>query len=489
MSNDEYFNELLAKAKALSKGDRIGAQELLKNIENLDCFQRELLMKAIKESTGFTLGTQRESTASDNFNSEPDHLTLANEVIADYGKENLLSTASNVWCWQNKGIWQLFDERALKKLVQDSLEKQGITIMRSLIDAVTDVLKTAIYAPEHQWDKDKDTINFANGELHWIGEVWELRSHCRESYRTTQIPHDYNPDAKCPRFIQFLTEIFQGDADANDKAILIFELLGYTLVSNAKFETFALLIGTGANGKSVLLEIIRQMVGVVNTASVSPVQFSNKFQRAHLHLKLANIVTEIEEGGEIADAELKAIVSGEQMTVEQKFKDPFNFQPFCTCWFGTNHLPHTRDFSDALFRRAKVIKFNRKFEYGKDADPELKNKLIIEISGIITLALKHYGEVLKRGSFTEPASCIAAKQEWRMEADQVAQFVDEKCELNPDYDSTSAQLYDAYQNWINEVGIIRKIKRNNFTNRLLRFGCSLQKGTRGVRLITGIKLL
>ena len=61
-------------------------------------------------------------------------------------------------------------------------------------------------------------------------------------------------------------------------------------------------------------------------------------------MKLANLVTEIAEGAVMADAELKAITSGELTTAEHKNKDPFDFQPFSTCWFGTNHMPHTRDF-------------------------------------------------------------------------------------------------------------------------------------------------
>ncbi len=482
------FDSLIEKAKTLDKGDYKRAQKLLSGIGDLDDFQKEWLMKAIKKSSGFTLGTQRKSTKENNSIQEPDHLMLAQEVVVGFGKENLLSTIANVWCWKNIGVWQLLNDRAIKQLIQKVLEPQGHYITSSLINSIVDVLKTEIYAFEHGWDKDKDAINFVNGELYWVNEKWDLRPHCRESYRTTQIPHIYDPHAKCPRFEQFLQGVFQPDIDAKEKAILILELLGYTLVSNAKFETFVLLIGSGANGKSVLLSLIGIMVGIVNVAAVSPLQFNNRFQRAHLHLKLANIVTEIAEGGEISDAELKAIVSGELTTAEHKFQQPFDFQPFCTCWFGTNHLPHTRDFSDALFRRAKVIKFNRVFTYGKDADPQLKEKLAGEITGIINLALQHYAEVIKRGKFTEPASCLEVKNEWRMEADQVAQFVDERCELIPNAEIASGELYNTYKSWADEAGISRKLNHKNFTNRIIRLGGERHKGSGGKRLIRGISM-
>jgi putative DNA primase/helicase len=207
-----------------------------------------------------------------------------------------------------------------------------------------------------------------------------------------------------------------------------------------------------------------------------------------LHLKLVNLVTEIAEGAEIADAELKAIVSGELTTAEHKHQPPFDFRPYATCWFGTNHMPHTRDFSDALFRRALVIPFNRKFKEGENADPHLKEKLAGELSGILNLALAAYADVLRRGSFAEPASCLRAKEEWRLEADQVAQFINERCEMMPDSRVESLELYLAYKQWTEDAGIARRLNRKNFTNRVQRRGGQPCKGTAGKRMIAGVRL-
>ncbi|MCB9973989.1 MAG: hypothetical protein H6854_05490 [Rhodospirillales bacterium] len=134
--------------------------------------------------------------------------------------------------------------------------------------------------------------------------------------------------------------------------------MGYSLMCHADYEKFIILIGSGANGKSVFLSVLEALIGKENTAAVQPSKLADKFQRVFLHLKLINLVTEIAEGDLIADAELKAITSGEVTTVENKFERAFNFKPYCTCWFGTNHMPHTRDFSEALFRRALVIPFD-----------------------------------------------------------------------------------------------------------------------------------
>jgi putative DNA primase/helicase len=137
------------------------------------------------------------------------------------------------------------------------------------------------------------------------------------------------------------------------------------------------------------------IAGPENVAAVQPSQFDNKFQRAHLHNKLLNLVTEISEGHQINDAEIKAITSGELTTAEHKNKPPFDFKPFCKCWFGTNHMPHTRDFSAALFRRALIIEYNRVFSEGEQ-DRQLIDKLQAETSGILNMALKLLPEQFRK---------------------------------------------------------------------------------------------
>jgi putative DNA primase/helicase len=188
----------------------------------------------------------------------------------------------------------------------------------------------------------------------------------------------------------------------------------------------------------------------------------------------------------IADAALKSIVSGEPTTVEHKFRDPFEFRPYATCWFGTNHLPHTRDFSDALFRRALVVPFNRRFTPGVDADPRLKDKLIEELPGILNLALDAYARVIERGAFTEPESCLQAKKEWRLEADQAAQFVEDCCEVGVG-EIQSSDLYSVFCAWAAAAGINHKLQHKSFTQRLERLGFEPVRRNNG-RFFTGLKL-
>jgi putative DNA primase/helicase len=428
---------------------------------------------------------------SDEGEEGPDHLAIARAVQARAGKDNLIFSQGAFWRWKDKGVWRDVDDREVKQFVQETIESAFAhthKVTRSLVDSVVDVLKTESYREDHRFDGGAtNVINLLNGELHLAEDGWQLRPHRREDYRTTQLPVAFDPDAAAPRFERFLAELFEGDADAQAKAAVLLEALGYSLLPDSRFERFVLLVGGGANGKSVMLYIVGELVGQEQASAVQPSQFGNRFQRAHLRGKLVNVVTEIAEGAEIADAELKAIVSGELTTAEHKLRPPFDFRPFATCWFATNHMPHTRDFSEALFRRAIILTFGRRFD-GPACDPHLKDKLRAELPGVLNLALAGLARLLARGRFTPVESSEEAKREWRLQADQVAQFVEERCAVEGGAAIASSALYGAYERWAIGAGIGRRVTRKTFTQRLQRLGVAAAKGTDGVRILAGIRL-
>lgn len=414
------------------------------------------------------------------------HLKLAEKALSTFGAGNVIFTQGYFWAWTGAGVWHIAHDRELKERIQENTKGlQGIT--RAAVDSILDMAKTAAFRARHEWDVGAEGVNCKNGELIWDGTEWTLRPHAREHYRTAQIPVAYDPAAEAPRFGRFLEEVFEGEPDAEERAILVCECIGYTLLTTCCYEKFILLIGPGANGKSVLMETVAALVGRENTCAVQPSHFENRFQRAHLHNKLANLVSEIAEGAEIHDAQLKAIVSGELTTAEHKHRDPFDFRPFATCWFGTNHMPHTRDFSNALFRRALVIPFNRTFRE-PEQDRALTRKLRPELAGIINLALEGIAGVFTRGCFTEPASSVKAKEEWRLNADQVQQFAQDECLFDSSARTPVPRLFEAYLEWAKTVGVKRTVGRNTFGDRICRLGAERDKGTGGARVLCGVTL-
>ena len=486
------YKAIIETAKELSAESTDDIEALLIEVSSLPPLKRDQVLQKIKKSTKIPLGSLRAQLQFDQEVDEGDHLTVAREVIGYIGAENIICVGKDLWLWNEIGVWQKVDDRLVRQKIQAVLEDQNIDVVAATVGSVADVLKSEIYRQGHEFNLgNRETVNCRNGEIQledndWLDPgKWRCHSHEKQNYRTTQIPVEYDPNAAAPRFRQFLNEIFEPDNDGKEKIQALLEMMGYTLMSHSRHEKFVMLIGAGANGKSVFLSVLEALCGSGNVSGVQPANFDRTFQRAHLHMKLANIVTELKQGEVIADAELKAITSGEPSTVEHKNQNPFLMRPFSTCWFGTNHMPHTRDFSDALFRRAVIITFNRVFS-DSEKDPMLKETLFQELPGILNMALDAYAEALVHG-FTESPSAVRSKQEWKLEADQVAQFVDDACHVDANAEINVTKLYGRYKMWTDSQGINKTLGIKNFRDRLAKLGYGHKRRNDG-KYVTGLSV-
>ncbi|GMN12428.1 phage/plasmid primase, P4 family [Altererythrobacter sp. MTPC7] len=435
----------------------------------LSAIECESVLAFMKNVTGMSIGALRSEAAKSSRRGD-DHLAHARKTIKAIGPENILFAESYLWRWEGT-VWRRRDDIAVSQEVIATLSASNEKITNALVESVTGLIRKEAFRPDHRFNiGNPEVVNTLTGELELTARGWIQQPHRREHYRTTLVPVRYDPTAQAPLFWQFLYDVFRDDSDRDAKVAVVLALIGYTLMAHARHEKFVLLIGNGANGKSVLLRVIEALVGRDNVAGVKPSQFDNKWQRAHLHMKLANIVSELPEGKVIADDELKAIVSSEISTVERKNRDPFDMRAFATCWFGTNHMPHTRDFSDGLYRRAVIVPFNRQFGE-HEQDEQLADKLIAELPGILNLALHYYAHASRHG-FTLPPSSIAAREEWRREADQVRSFIAERCEMDPAGEITLADLYLNFEIWARRSGVRNIVGKVQFGKRIRGQGFS-----------------
>ena len=114
------------------------------------------------------------------------------------------------------------------------------------------------------------------------------------------------------------------------------------------------------------------------------------FHRASLINKLPNIISESDQGGKLPEAEIKALVSGETITIVHKFV----LEPLATLFWATNHLLYSHHYSDAINYSVNIVEFNHKFE-GQDNKLNLRNKLREEMSGILNTAPDAYATIMK----------------------------------------------------------------------------------------------
>ena len=405
------------------------------------------------------------------------------------GQENVIYAQEFFWTWTGK-YWRRCEDLEIRQRIQE-VERENEKFTATFRNGVFELLKGTVYRAEFTFDNKDNPVAVAveNGELYWTGSGWELRPPVREHYRTVLLPVVYDPQADALRFRQFLNEIFAPDDDLEEKKRLLLECIGYTLWPRCEYEKFVILYGRrAANGKTKVTNLLTSLVGSGNVCAVEPSQFKNRFQLAHLNGKLLNAVSELSFGSDISDTELKKICSGELITAEHKNKPPFEFRPYATCWFGTNHLPSTRD-SNGTFRRAIIIPFERVFEE-HEQDVRLDEKLRAELSGILNLALEAFGGVLQRGIFTSPPSCAAAKADWRKESDDVAAFVEECCEQQSDASLPVGELFMYYDQWCTACGIKNPIDKRHFSKRMIALGAvAKREGKACTRVLQGFALV
>ncbi len=318
-------------------------------------------------------------------------------------------------------------------------------------------------------DADIDTLNLTNGLLDV--RTMALRPHDPDHLSTIQLPVAYDPDANCPRFGRFLDEVLPPDAIP-----VVVEMLGYLLTADTRQHKAFLLLGGGSNGKSVLLDVIRALLGAENCAA-TPLQAlgEERFAPATLVGKLANLCADLPAATQKDTSTFKEVVAGDRLKAEEKFRPPFDFTPFARLVFSANEAPGTTDASHGYWRRWVTIPFPARYAEPDEVaalaagarvlDRGLTARLLAELPGILNLALVGLARLRAQGGFTKAESCEMALQQYRERADSVAGFVAESCDMTPGCTVGRTTLYVAYRDWCLQSGR-EPLGRNRFCERI-----------------------
>ena len=219
---------------------------------------------------------------------------------------------------------------------------------------------------------------------------------------TNRIDWDYNPQA----YFELTDEVLNNIA-CNDKEIrdLLEELIGYCMYRRNELGKAFILTGTGSNGKSTYLNLIKTMLGKKNISVLDLKKLNDRFSTIMLFGKLANIGDDISDEFITDAAEFKKIVTGETIDAEQKGQPKFDFEPYVKLVFSANTIPRIgkgRD-SSAILRRLVIVPFNAKFT---SDNPNFKPFIGDSLQGqesieyLIKIGIAGLKRVLKNKQFT-----------------------------------------------------------------------------------------
>ena len=272
----------------------------------------------------------------------------------------------------------------------------------------------------------------------------KLLAHKKKYLSSVQLPINYDPEATCPVFKKALKEIMP---DKKSRRVLQ-EVAASCIDINAKTNKAIILYGTGSNGKSVYTSVISMLCGSDNVSSITLKDLEKPFSKAQLYGKTVNISPENETNGKPLESQhIKAIVTGDLITVENKFEKPFQFRPCCRLLFCTNNLPEFNDRSKGLKRRILIIRFAQEFK-GRNEDRQIINKFEKELPGIFNYALRGLKRLRENNfEFTHSTDIENMTEEFMDLNDPIALFIKDTIEPSRIKITLNTEIREKYKHW------------------------------------------
>lgn len=284
-----------------------------------------------------------------------------------------------------------------------------------------------------------------------------------EAIEFDRIPVTYDPMAYSADLNKMLNRVFLYD---NEVISLFKEMIGACLLKHNRYQKAFLLYGTGANGKSTILDLIKTFLGRNNITSIELDKLTtDRFAPAELENKLANIGDDINDVALRDTGTIKKLFSGNSILVQRKGERPFNLEPYATHIFSGNSIPRSFDKSDGFYRRWVLIPFTARFtNKDEDYDPLIEDKITTDValSYLLNLGLEGVQRLLKNGKFTEPESVKRALEEYKNDNSTVLSWIEDAC-LDEDYFLSQSvdKLYSNFCDWCKLSGV----KSNNVTGK------------------------
>ena len=312
-----------------------------------------------------------------------------------------------------------------------------------------------------QLDADRYLLNVKNG-------VVDLRNgnlvdHRRDHLMTKCVHIVWNEEAARPRWERFLREVIP-DPETRD---FLQCAVGYSLTGVTTEEILLLLFGSGGNGKSVFLRALQAITGdycaQLPEAAILTRGNGVDPERALVPLPGARVAMTTEIGdGRLREETVKMLVSGERTTARRMYKEAFDFESRAKLWLSTNTTPHVRGVDDGIWRRVRRIDFPVSIPES-ERDRGLWGALQAELPGILAWAVEGCSKWLVAGRLVTPSAVTGSTAEYRQAENPVAQFVEDCCEIDPNANETTADLYTAFRQWADHEGVALRLRSRGFS--------------------------
>lgn len=316
-------------------------------------------------------------------------------------------------------------------------------------------------------DNNANLIAFGNGLFDIVSG--ELRDYSPDVVITNKIPWAYDPEAYSELADKTLDKIACGNHDIR---MLLEECIGYCFYRRNELSKSFMLTGGGSNGKSVFLDMIKNVLGEGNYSALDLNELDERFSVATMAGKLANIGDDISDeflqGRAIAN--FKKLVSGNHVKAEIK-NDPniFFMKPTVKLLFSANDIPVMKDRTGAVLRRMIIVPFNAKFSKNDpDYDPYITWKLKDEgvMKYLIRIGIEGLRRVLENNGFTESKEVQEELEEFELRNNPILSFIKDT-PIESILNQPTKEVFRMYKVYCVEKGFM-EMTQPNFSRELNR---------------------
>ena len=285
---------------------------------------------------------------------------------------------------------------------------------------------------------DRLLVNCRNGLVDVM--TGELLPHDPGVLTTFQVPHSYDPDAKCPKYEAWLEERLPGQMEALED--LACQVLDMTRTP----QRFLFLFGDKRTGKSTYLRVMTEMVGAENRSSVSLHQLSDdRFASANLYGKVLNVAADL-SSSEVRDlSNLKMVTGEDSIHANRKYGAQFSFTNQALLAFSANEVPTVSDPSGAY--QARAIPFHFANSFAGREKPEIELELLKELPGILARFIRALRAHRERGHYI--GTDARTREDFKRQSNRVQEFLDEMTRpAEKPHGIQRAMLWESWKAWV-----------------------------------------
>ncbi|MBI4740399.1 MAG: toprim domain-containing protein [Betaproteobacteria bacterium] len=419
-----------------------------------------------------------------------------------YDAEKWLAWTGKCWQWDGgsgvrslaaglagsiyaEGGEHLNDAEHFAKWARKSQDQRTIAAAVSLLSDFSPVrLPLACLDADHfivGFDQARQVIDLRNGAV---------RPARTTDYVTKSLAAASVGDAsKAVRWVQFLDQVFDGDRELID---WLQRFTGYLLTGSTREQIFLFCFGHGANGKSVFIELLKHILGDYARAIASETLSESKRQAGAATPDLAALIgarlvisSETEDNTALAESLVKSLVSGDSMAVREVYAAPIQFTPNFKLLMAGNHKPIVRGNDHGIWRRVRLVPFNRTFS-PEERDPQLLAKLKAETPHILAWMVQGCVAWQTKGLADVPAAIRQATNAYQVDQDLTGRWLEECTAQSSHGEAATGDLYANYKIWSLDNGL-KPASAVSLGRRLSERGYVARK-SHGKRFLCGLTL-